>query len=57
MAKNIKLPASKILVAGFITLIALGTLYMHWETIKEKLMPDYGTDPYVLGQSCKPKKN
>jgi len=50
-----KPPISKILVAVAAIIIAAATVWMHWETIQEKLMPDYGTDPYVLGSSCKPK--
>ena len=45
---------SKILIAAVIIGIAGATVWMHWETIQDKLMPDYGTDPYTMdGATCK----
>lgn len=46
---------SKGAVILIIAAISVLTIFMHWEAIKAKLIPDYGTDPYTLEQACKPK--
>lgn len=51
-----KLMSSKFLVALLIAFVIGITVWMHWESIREKLMPDYGTDPYTVGGACKPSK-
>lgn len=51
-----KITTTKIFVSLLIVAVIGLTLWMQWETIREKLMPDYGTDPYTLDSSqCKKK--
>lgn len=51
-----KITTTKILVSLLIAAAIGLTLWMQWETIREKLMPDYGIDPYTLDNGqCKKK--